>query len=397
MQAASERLSTYRQFCFKGSLFRVSKASGRSWTPCLPMAYSCPREAIRLKLEEEIRQFLIDRGALKVGFATLETLEGGPPSADLTYIIPEARSAVSFALPLDKDKIRSFLGKEDHTGHEQDNFDTNVKSSRLAKALALRLQEEGFASKRVISNTIYRTEIEGWELSMPPDLSHRYVAARSGVGSFGWSGNIGIKGYGSAILLGTTVTAAVLEPTPPEAPEDSFCDNCRRCVAVCASGMFSADEEMSVTLGGETFTFAARDSYLGCQFVCGGFTGLSRDGKWSTWSPGRFSVPEDPGEMTKVFLEAVGKYSRWPERTDGEGGYVNPALAEENLRLTCANCQLICWGDHKQTRENYRLLKRSGCVIQRENGDIEVLPAREAAKAFAGLPPEHRKLYTDTE
>ncbi len=350
-----------------------------------------------MSLNHEIEEFLQERGAIKVGFATRETLAGGPPSADLTYILPEARSAVSFALPLDRDKIRDFLSKQDHTAHERDNFDTNVRSSRLAKALALWLEEKGFASKRVISNTIYRTEVEGWQLSMPPDLSHRYVAARSGVGAFGWSGNIGIKGYGAAILLGTTVTEAELEPTEPEAPEDSFCDKCKSCVAVCASGMFSPDEEMSVTLGGETFRFAARTSYLGCQFVCGGFTGLSRDGKWSTWSPGRFSVPEDHDEMMKVFLEAVGKYSKWPERTDGEGGYVNPALAEESLRLTCANCQLVCWGDHKQTRDNYRLLKRSGCVIQRENGDMEVLSAREAAKTFAALPPEHRELYTDTE
>lgn len=348
-----------------------------------------------MSLEKEIEEYLKERGAIRVGFATLETLSGGPPSADLTYILPEARSAVSFALPLDRDKIRAYLSKQDHVGHESDNFETNRRLSRIAKELALMLEEKGFPSKRVISNTVYRTEIEGWELSMPPDLSHRYVAARSGVGTFGWSGNIGIKGYGSAILLGTTVTAAELEHTEPEAPEESFCDQCKRCNASCASGMFSANEEMSVTLGGVTFTFAARSSYLGCQFVCGGFTGLSRDGKWSTWSPGRFSIPEDQDEMMRVFLDAVARYSDWPERKDGEGGYVNPALAGETLRLTCGNCQIICWGDHKETRENYRLLKRSGCVIQRENGDVEVLPAREAVKAFAGLPPEHRMLYTE--
>jgi epoxyqueuosine reductase QueG len=346
-----------------------------------------------MSLEIQIEEFLKERGALKVGFATLDSLAGGPPSADLTYVLPEARSAVSFALPMDRDKIRAYLSKQSHVAHEADNFDTNVRSSRTSKALALFLEESGFASKRVVSNTVYRTEVEGWELSMPPDLSHRYVAARSGVGSFGWSGNIGIRGYGSAILLGTTVTAAELVPTGPEPAEECFCDMCKRCVKACPSGMFSLDEEMSVTLGGVTFTFSARSSYLGCQFVCGGFTGLSRDGKWSTWSPGRFELPDGEDEMMKVFLDAVAKYPRWPKRTDGDGGYVNPALAETSLRLTCGNCQIICWGDHKLTRENYRMLKRSGCVIQRENGDIEVLPAREAAREFSAMKPEHRRMY----
>ncbi len=35
-------------------------------------------------LEKEIEQFLLDRGAINVGFATLDTLAGGPPSSDLT-------------------------------------------------------------------------------------------------------------------------------------------------------------------------------------------------------------------------------------------------------------------------------------------------------------------------
>ena len=102
-----------------------------------------------MSLNDEIEQFLLERGALKVGFATLETLSGGPPSVDLEYVLPEARSAVSFALPLDREKIRAFLGKESHSDHERDNFEVNIKSSRLAKALAIWLEEKGFASKRV--------------------------------------------------------------------------------------------------------------------------------------------------------------------------------------------------------------------------------------------------------
>jgi hypothetical protein len=39
------------------------------------------------------------------------------------------------------------------------------------------------------------------------------------------------------------------------------------------------------------------------------------------------------------------------------------------------------------------LLKNSGCVVQKEDGSIVVLPPEEAKKAFDELSPEHRKLY----
>ena len=48
---------------------------------------------------------------MAVGIATTETLEGGPPSTDLTYVLPEAKSAVVFALPLDQGAIERFLEK----------------------------------------------------------------------------------------------------------------------------------------------------------------------------------------------------------------------------------------------------------------------------------------------
>jgi epoxyqueuosine reductase QueG len=62
-----------------------------------------------MSLEKEIVELLKGLGAVRVGFANLETLAGSPPSADLTYIMPEARSAVSFALPLNREFLRRFL------------------------------------------------------------------------------------------------------------------------------------------------------------------------------------------------------------------------------------------------------------------------------------------------
>lgn len=347
----------------------------------------------QMRLEGNIEEFLRERGALKVGFATTETLAGGPPSADLTYVMPAARSAISFALPLDREKIRAYLSKQDHAAHEQDNIGVNVHSSRLAKELALWLEEKGYPSRRVHANLVYRQEEPGWELLMHPDLSHRYVAARSGVGSFGWSGNIGIQGYGTAILLGTTVTEAELAPTDPVPPDELFCDDCKLCVSACASGLIERKKETRVTLGGVEFAYSAKRSYMFCQLVCGGFTGLHKSGRWSTWSPGRYRIPDDEGELLATLGRAIANYQQWPERKDDVGGYVNPALTDTTVRLTCGNCQAICWGDGEATRENYRILTSSGCVLQHEDGSVEALPPAEAEAAFESMRVDHRELY----
>jgi len=348
-----------------------------------------------MTLNEEIEQFLKERGAIKVGFATKETL-AGPPNADITYILPKANSAISYALLFDKNIIRDYLSKKNFPNHEGNGFDLNFRSVKISDELASWLSEKGYESKRIISNNNYKKEIKNWKATMPPRLSHRYIAVASGVGSFGWSGNVGIKGIGTTILLGTVVTTAELEPTKPIPLEDSFCTKCKICTQVCSASMFSKDKEVKFTLGGITYTHAARNGYVRCQYVCGGFTGLHPNGKFSTWSPGRFPIPETNNEIYKMLGKALRRYPTWPERTDCKGGYINESAPGINIRLTCGFCQNICWGDPKETAENYRILNESGCIIQNVDGSIVVLPPKEAEQHFESLPKKHQQKYCIT-
>ncbi|MEW6553896.1 MAG: epoxyqueuosine reductase [Actinomycetota bacterium] len=346
-----------------------------------------------MTLESLIEEFLKERGALAVGIATTETLAGGPPSSDITYRMEGARSAVGFALPLDRDHVRAFLAKQDRVPHEEDNLSTNIRSKDLSWELAEMLKKEGFQAKGTAANMKYRQDEEGWEVKLHPDISHRYIAVRSGLGSFGWSGNVGIKGHGTAIILGTTVTDAELDPTEPIPEEEGFCDMCKLCYKSCALGMFDNKQEMSVTLGGVTFTHAARRDQMLCEFTCGGFNGLARSGKWSTWSPGRFEVPgpEDHEKLLAEFFRAVELYYRRPEMP---GGYQHVALGQTRQYMTCGSCQIICWGNREETRENVRLLHSSGCVLQRPDGELYALPAEEARAAFEAMEEERRALYS---
>jgi len=340
-------------------------------------------------LSEQLKGIARSYGGARVGITTRQTLTGGPPSADLTYILPEARSAITFALPLNKECIRPFLAKEDRLSHERDNLQVNMVATGLASHLAKHLEQRGFPSQGVVSNESYRDEKGIGRLGMNPDLSHRYLAVRSGVGWFGFSGNVITPEYGAAVILGTCVTAAELEPTAPLPAEKNYCNRCQLCLASCCSGLMHPREETKVTLGGEEFSYSKRRNYLRCEFVCGGMTGLHPSKKWSTWSPGRFVIPEDDGEFRNAMIKGIKTYSRRPPL---EGGFPH-ILMRSNLYLTCGNCQLLCWPVPEDRKENYRILISSGTIIQKPDGSLERISPGEAEAYLMGLGEEKRSLY----
>jgi len=343
-----------------------------------------------MSLSQEVKDFVLSRGAIAAGIANLNSLKAGPPSVYLNYKLPGAKSAISFALPFNKDYIRAFLSKQDRLPHEQDNLQTNIRSTELSWQLAEFIQKAGFEARGISSNLKYRKEVPGWEIAMHPDISHRYIAVASGVGSFGWSGNVGIKGLGTAIILGTCLTKAELDPDEPVPEDKKFCDLCKLCVSACAVEMFEKDKEVSVILGGRTFSHSARKSNLLCQFCCGGFTGLAKSGKWSTWSPGRFSIPEKSDDLLKELLRAISLYNKRPAMP---GGYTHPAFGGIRQYMTCGNCQIVCWGNKKETAKNMKLLHNSGCVFQKPDGSLYALPAEEASITFEEMDSSHRGLY----
>ncbi len=347
-------------------------------------------------LNARIEAFLLERGAIAVGFATTETLAGGPPSVDLTYKLPGARSAVSFALAFKREHIRPYLAKTDHASHQQDNADIFVKSKSLSWELAEMLRGEGVEAKGTGAHLKYRKEIPDWEHVLAPDVSHRYIAVRSGVGSMGWSGNVGIKGYGTAIVLGTTLTTADLEATDPIPEDEGFCVDCKLCVAACAADMFEKEKSVTVEIGGVDFTYAARKNLRSCGMVCGGASGLDASGKWSTWSPGRFTVPTDDDDLEDAYHHALGRQAQRPEVPGGVTvveQFIETEEAPPKATLTCGNCQIVCWGDRMENGRNVRLLRQSGCVVQAEDGSLVVMSADEAKKAVAEMEPERRSLY----
>ena len=142
--------------------------------------------------------YLMLEGACAAGVTTTETLAGGPPSTDLEYVLSGAKSAVSFAVPLDQVQIERYLSKQDQAGHQEDNIHTNFFVTGLAVGLATYLDQRGYPSYGVAANAVYRKDTPRGMIDFIPDLSHRYLAVRSGVGWFGLFGNVITRTQGTA-------------------------------------------------------------------------------------------------------------------------------------------------------------------------------------------------------
>lgn len=351
-------------------------------------------------IEDRIKEALAERGAVSVGIANRETLADGPPSAQIDFALPGARSAISFALLQDREKIRAFLAKEDRLGHDEDNTSLNFKSFAMATEVAEILKKEGHQAVAIIPNGEYRQDQPDWRFVAHPPISHRYMAVASGVGFFGWSGNVGIKGHGANVLLGTCITTAELEPTPPVAPDESFCDNCKMCAASCPMEMFEKEISTTQTIGGNTYVHAARRSTTRCLIGCGSASGMHKSGEWSSWSPGRFTIPDDEMALRAECSRLYPLMGRRPSAKVSDITRMatsrarNPgAIARFGGFRSCSHCQIICFGDKTQRAANLKLLHTSGCIVQEPDGALVALPPDEAAKRIDGMDPDRKALY----
>jgi epoxyqueuosine reductase QueG len=341
-------------------------------------------------LNQPVKDLVLNAGAVDVGVVTTETLDGGPPSTDLSYVLDGANSAVVFALPLDQEKIERFLKKEDFSGHCLDNVRTNTLASGIALELVRFLEMKGQAAVPVESNFVYRKDTPRGVFDEKPPISHRYLAVRAGLGHFGLSGNVIRKKEGAATILGSVVTNAQLVPTEPLPAEENYCDECRICLSACASGLMHQDEKNSVTLGGMEFSYARRQSYNRCDYVCGGFTGLSKSGKWSTWSPARFPIPEKDEEFLDAIRGAIKPYAYRPK--PGIGFY-HALLPNNKGQLTCGHCQIICHPDKDVRKKRFKMLTEAGVVIQQEDGSLKAVSPEEAREHLEAMSPDARALY----
>lgn len=342
------------------------------------------------KMTNRVKMLAKCLGATAVGISTTETLASGPPSADLTYVLPGAKSAVSFLLPLNQAYIEPYLQKKDRRSHETDNIRTNTLASGISFEIASYLTQKGHPSVGQTANITYRTDTPNGPFDEKPPISHRYLAVRSGIGHFGLSGNVITKEDGAAVILGSLVTTAELIPTKPLPAKENYCDECRLCVASCASEYMNPDEKTIVNMGDVAFSHSKHRHHSRCDYVCGGFTGLHKSGKWSTWSPARFPIPEKDEEFFPAIINAAEPYKQRPRE---EGGFFHFLMPGNRVSFTCGNCTLVCHPDKDVRKKRHQMLIKSGVSVQRPDGSCEGVTPEEAKKRLAAMPKAQRALY----
>jgi epoxyqueuosine reductase QueG len=247
-----------------------------------------------------------------------------------------------------------------------------------------------------MQNLVFRNDKPGDLDHRTPPISHKYLAVRSGVGWFGFSGNVLTPDHGPNVILVSVVTAAELIPTDPLPAEDNYCDDCQACTSSCPSGFFryGKTDKVTVTMGGVDFTYTQRRSYDRCSYVCSGQTGLHASGKWSTWSPARFPIPNDDENLAPIRKEA---FEAWSERPELPGGGMQSPITysktQRDVTLTCGNCMHVCHPDPEERKRRLELLKQGGVIIQHEDGSLQAVSPEEAKEHIAAMEPERRALY----
>jgi len=369
-----------------------------------------------ISLEKQIKKMALEEGAALVGICSAESIKNKNFS-DPNYLFPGAKSVISIAINFDDEKVRKYLSKEEYLPLCYEEGYTTKNLKRISEKIKVFLEEKGFSayncdcnydyrninksSKAVVSNIkilidlinkdkdedISLTEQEEKTLNrlkklilpglkktpihLIPSLSHRCVAVSAGIGRIGWSGNLITEKYGARVLLNSIITNANLKPDKPL--ESNPCTKCKICEKSCQGGLFSRDEEQTITIGGVEEIIAKRNSYAYCIAVCSSMSGQNKFKEWSTWSPFRFDdierLPLDDSVDTYVknmFAKGIEKGGQQAENVlrlienTFLGRNEKPA---KDFRPTCGFCQMVCSGqDSNKTKENYKLIVHSGCI-----------------------------------
>ncbi|MDD1779049.1 MAG: hypothetical protein LUQ65_12860, partial [Candidatus Helarchaeota archaeon] len=344
--------------------------------------------------------------------------------ADPTFYLPDAQSVIGFAVALDPEIVRAFLGKKSITAQEkmsQLEGETYHKLEGIGEAIKALLESEGYKAVNCEVNMDYRRVnrkkadqsidqmknlialIERnpndplvelvkkrdtfYDPDLTPKISLRYVAVACGIGRLGWSGNLLTPEYGALVYLGGVVTDAKLTPDPPLT--ENPCNQCKICTNVCQGQFFDAVESQRVKIGEIEETIGKRHSLSKCVLSCGGFTGQSKFQEWGTWSPWRKSIPADDTEADKAFNQTLKEYllagglkaqNLLRLNTDTLRGFGKAVKPVNDFRVYCAFCQLVCGTTEEDRRRNLKALQGSGVVELSEEKRLIIKSQSKSSK-----------------
>lgn len=113
---------------------------------------------------------------------------------------------------------------------------------------------------------------------------------------------------------------------------------------------------------------------------------------YSTWSPGRFNLPEDDDKFEVLREKAMPAYVKRPKK---DTVFYHPGVPEYKMQYTCSTCQFICHPNKNMRNRRYKLFKNSGAIVEDETGNRVSVYPNEAEQIIAEMSEDRKKLYLD--
>lgn len=346
----------------------------------------------------------LESGILKVGVASKANMEG-PPEAVMDDILPGAKTAISLLVIENEDQVLDFLGKKDVIPYRDHFYDNNQLLGRVALELANDLKANGYQAQALSPNAVYKKGSNP-TTGLIPEFSHRYAALAAGIGALGYSGNVMTPEYGSRTLLSTVLTDAPLAADQPMDEKDNPCDQCKMCTTVCAPQFMNRDETVTFTMGGREFTHNKKKGHGRCAVTCGGLTGLSPDGKWSTVATSIMEIPDDDKECGNMFYRLIGAKLQYIMKNPDAPNFADIsqpmegydpkkqgilARTKKGTHVTCGHCAIVCMETKEKRAKAVKTLFNSGVTIaENKDGTPVVVNADEARKYRESLTDEQK-------
>jgi ferredoxin len=384
-----------------------------------------------LKLEADIKDFAHDLGVEVVGIAGPERLDG-PPSLDLDYSMPGARSVISMALPMNTDALYDFLAKRSPAPHNLDQFLNYQRLQRIGADLADHLVSRGYRAMGVPLSADYRRAL--YVFRPRPAFSLRLGAVAAGIAGQGWSGNVKTKEYGSSIYLGAVLTDAVLESDPVIPPRyfiEEFCAKCKRCTRACPTRMVDPKESEYLLLNGDLLPRGRRRNIDLCHISCFGLHSLSADKKFSNWGlhwiEGWVERTPDPSKTFRVILDMLKRglttgdaaprfdvlrrlcsilypdellegipevedftedeHERYRILADFVRRLGTKGIDDYPIPIICGQCALVCGPTMEETERRYKTLIDAGVVVPGRGGAMTRVDTFEEARELHARYP----------
>ncbi len=162
---------------------------------------------------QSLKNYLMDNGATKVGFANIAHLRND-----------DMQSGISILVTIPKEVIQSINEGPNIEYYNQYHL-LNSKLNHLAKIGADFIETMGY--KAIAQTTDYVKEFGNYRTELP----HKTVATLAGLGWIGKSALFVTKKHGSALRLTSIITNMKLDYEQPV--KTSLCGTCNQCVEAC--------------------------------------------------------------------------------------------------------------------------------------------------------------------